>query len=239
MQTVFSELVERSVGFSFPDSLYKRAFITLKRLHEKVRMSKRKGQKDVDPEVWTRVLYDQNMADCSLVQNLSDGEPEETQDTEGSEKVSAKRPKHCNLGVSSKQQKRRLDQVYSTFCVTAESEGISPVQLAGLFISRHSWMADRTMAELGEKLAHKKQLQPSKISTEAAALIMADAEIGKSADCKIASILKKEECDILPAYSEVNKFHKKITPEVKVLPQPHTGIEFPLYPAVRERSHMT
>ena len=234
----FARLIERSVGFTFPVSVHKVVFKTLQRLHKKVRNTKNRlsYSEVLEKDVLEKIVYDRSEAECSLVENLSEEEPEpevEVDDDLECEKFGAKRSRQCVLHVSTKQQKRRLDPAYEEFCETAESEGITPTQLAGLFISRYSWMNDRTMTDLGERLAYGKGVQPSKLSTESAALIMADAEIGKSAYCKIASILKREGFDILPGYADVSQFNKKVTPVAKALQQPHTGIEFPLYPAVK------
>ena len=78
-------------------------------------------------------------------------------------------------------------------------------------ISRSCYFDDRAMRDLGDKLAHKKPLIPTKLSVPAASLLMAESEIGKAVYNKLGKLVRNEGIDVLPSYKDVSNFHRHIS----------------------------
>lgn len=81
------------------------------------------------------ILYSENHAECPHVILSEDDEKEEEKEevSPDSTPLIFKKAKKHILQVSSRQQYRRLDDLFAKFCETAEFEDISTAQLAGQF----------------------------------------------------------------------------------------------------------
>ena len=95
-----------------------------------------------------------------------------------------------------------------------------------------SYHPNRNLASLRKKVAEGQDIA-IKLSLEAAALILLDADLGRRQYTALKKILDSDGFDMLPRFELANDYLASLTQPTEKLPAPFDGVYFPLYPAVK------
>ena len=237
----YREKIHRKLGYAFPSKKHMDVERQLKRLHEKIRRQKLGPEHKVfKSEAWCKEAYsgDDPLATV-YIENVSEEEEEKEEEKllkvvpECDSTPPLKKFRVNLLSASKKQQHRRTDELYKLHVETAANQQVKPQQLSGLIMERCSYHSnDRNLASVGKKVAEGQNIV-TKLSLEAASLILLDADLGRRQYTAIKKIMESEGFDVLPHFVQVNEYLESITPPTKKLPAPFNGVYFPMYPVVK------
>ena len=157
---------------------------------------------------------------------------ENTIDVSSSKQPSSKRRKSLDDITSRKQLLRRTDELYNSLCQIADCENISPHRLLGLLLTRGR--TNRKVAEIGYSLWNDNLEESTQMIPEDVALTMyVDANLAKQTYTKMRKQFKAVNCDVMPPWYKLRTMQENLTPQLFPLLQPHVGLYFPLFSAIK------
>lgn len=236
--SLFSQKVEAKLAGIFSQERHAEIFRVLQKRHkEQCTISKNKRFKG---EFWQKIAYSSTMDDTvSIDHKINNGagssNPSRTSTPLQKAASAGSNKRKPLLSLSKKQMNRRIDDLYSKLLETAEEEDITPTQMAALLLSRAAYSEHKDISHMADKIVQGEFLTvtSSKLSIEKSVYLLTFAELGRRKWTGIKALFKSSGNDVLPPYSTVAEHIANITPEIKELQKPYTGVRFPLLPALR------
>ena len=112
----------------------------------------------------------------------------------------------------------------------AEKENISYEQLLGLLLS---YSRIQNLSEIGTQVWNKSiSTAPSKVPVPTTLAIYNDCMLGRKTYTNMRKMLRATNCNAYAAWHIIREEQRKITPTIKILPEPHNGVYFTLTDAV-------
>lgn len=230
----FEHAINSQFGFTFAKSVHLKNLKVLQRAHEKEQKRKSVDRCKFVEEHWMEILYSRSM--CPLDQHVVLSEPEDELEPESECAPTPKKFRKNILSLGRQQQNKRIDELYNSMILLAECEDISAVTLAAMLLHRASYMKEKRVAEIADKVIHNEPLVAKNlISVEAGSLLLSVLEVGRTPYTIMRTVFKNElGSHVLPRYELVAKLNTEITPSSQPLPDPYSGMCYPLFQAIQQ-----
>ena len=133
--------------------------------------------------------------------------------------------------VSRRQVLRRTDPIMAEISKVAAEESVEVYRLLGLLLTR---CKDKQISDIGEMLWKKgSQDTTTKLPIETALVMYTDCGLGRETYTNQKKLFASAGFNLLPSWNKLRQKQRDITPEPLDLQSPHTGVYFPLLPAVK------
>ena len=128
------------------------------------------------------------------------------------------------------ENRRRTDEIWNAVEKLAEKENVKPSQLLGILLTRCDSSA---VTDIGEMLWEDDLTHSSKLPMDSTLALYTDCRLGRETYTKQKKLFEGSGLYVLPPWKNLRKKQNELTPDVKDLPSPHTGVYFDLVPAVK------
>ena len=129
--------------------------------------------------------------------------------------------------------RQKLKPFHDTILQKAKDVNITYEELLGVLLS---FSRKKSIAEIGEEIWNSNEPSATnQVPIDTTLAIYSDCMLGKQTYTNMRKMLRANNCNAYAAWHVIREEQKKITPQIKTLPDPHIGVYFTMKDAV----HMT